>query len=229
MALSIALSVIATTGTGIVLGSRLVYGMASYRALPGFLSNVSRRFATPVYASILVGVLIIVFSTIYYLATYGAERLLRRDRRDRLPVLDLLHHDRAGGDGRITGGASSAAWATSSPSACCRSARRCFLGWVLVQSMRGVPAVQNWSLVAIIAVGIVLMLIARFVFRSPFFQIRRESDAKPPDNRHGNDSAEPLLLLQRQQGFSAVAARAGGRAAGREAGGSAGEGRAASR
>src|SRR5205823_8536668 len=39
MALSIALSVIATTGTGIVLGARIVYGIASYRAFPGFLSN----------------------------------------------------------------------------------------------------------------------------------------------------------------------------------------------
>src|SRR5215472_8885282 len=67
MALSIALSVIATTGTGIVLGARLVYGMASYRALPGFLSNVSRRFATPVYASLLVGILIIVLSAVYFL------------------------------------------------------------------------------------------------------------------------------------------------------------------
>src|SRR5215510_8831625 len=44
MALAIALSVIATTGTGIVLSSRIAYGMASYRALPGFLSNVSRRY-----------------------------------------------------------------------------------------------------------------------------------------------------------------------------------------
>src|SRR5207245_9323477 len=69
MALAIALSVIATTGTGIVLGARLVYGMASYRALPGFLSNVSRRFATPVYASVMVGVLIIVLSAVYFLAT----------------------------------------------------------------------------------------------------------------------------------------------------------------
>ena len=43
MALSIALSVIATTGTGIVLSARIVYGMASYRALPEFLANVSRR------------------------------------------------------------------------------------------------------------------------------------------------------------------------------------------
>jgi amino acid transporter len=69
MALSIALSVIATTGTGIVLGSRIVYGMASYRALPEFLSNVSRRYATPAAASILVGLLIVALSVIYYLAT----------------------------------------------------------------------------------------------------------------------------------------------------------------
>ena len=39
MALAIALSVIATTGTGIVLSARIVYGMASYRALPEFLGQ----------------------------------------------------------------------------------------------------------------------------------------------------------------------------------------------
>ena len=44
MALSIALSVIATTGTGIVLSARIVYGMASYRALPG----VPRQRVPPV-------------------------------------------------------------------------------------------------------------------------------------------------------------------------------------
>src|ERR1039457_4822486 len=69
MALSIALSVVATTGTGIVLTSRIVYGMASYRALPQFLANVSRRFATPAAASVLVGVLLIGLSVVYYLAT----------------------------------------------------------------------------------------------------------------------------------------------------------------
>ena len=69
MALSIALSVIATTGTGIVLGARIVYGMASYRVLPEFLGNVSRRFATPVAASVVVGLLIVILSAVYYLAT----------------------------------------------------------------------------------------------------------------------------------------------------------------
>src|SRR6201982_880060 len=51
MALSLALSVIATTGTAIVLTARIVYGMASYRALPGVLANVSGRVRTPVAGS----------------------------------------------------------------------------------------------------------------------------------------------------------------------------------
>jgi amino acid transporter len=175
MALSIALSVIATTGTGIVLGARLVYGMASYRALPGFLSNVSRRFATPVYASILVGVLIIVFSTIYYLATNLQNAFF--------DVID------------VTGFLFSIFYIMTALAAMVYYRRRIFhnfadaitvgvlplaaagfLGWVLVQSILGAGAALNWSLVAIIAVGLVLMLVARFGFKSPFFQIRRESD-----------------------------------------------------
>ena len=39
----------------IVPTARIVYGMASYRALPAFPGNVSRRFSTPVAASVLVG------------------------------------------------------------------------------------------------------------------------------------------------------------------------------
>src|SRR5580698_6527252 len=62
MALSIALSVIATTGTGIVLSARIVYGMASYRALPEFLASISRRYKTPAAASVIAGLLIVVLS-----------------------------------------------------------------------------------------------------------------------------------------------------------------------
>jgi uncharacterized membrane protein len=47
---------------------------------------------------------------------------------------------------------------------------------VLVKSILGAGAALNWSLTAIVAIGIVLMIIARFGFKSPFFQIRRESD-----------------------------------------------------
>jgi amino acid transporter len=51
-----------------VLTSRIIYGMASYRTLPGFLATVSRRFATPVAASIVVGLLLIGLTWIYMLA-----------------------------------------------------------------------------------------------------------------------------------------------------------------
>jgi len=50
MALSIALSVIATTGTGIVLSARIVYGMASYRGAAGVPRQRVRRWSTPVAA-----------------------------------------------------------------------------------------------------------------------------------------------------------------------------------
>ena len=97
MALAIAPSVIATIGTGIVLSARIVYGMASYRALPEFLANVSRRLATPVAASVF-GAVIVARSTIFYLATSVQNAF-----GDVIDVTGLLfpifNPDRAGHDG----------------------------------------------------------------------------------------------------------------------------------
>ena len=69
MAVAIALSVIAATGTGIVLTARIVYGMASYRTLPLLLGRVSPRFKTPAVASVAVGALIVAATWAYLLAT----------------------------------------------------------------------------------------------------------------------------------------------------------------
>jgi amino acid transporter len=52
-----------------------------------------------------------------------------------------------------------------------------FLGWVLTKNIISAPVQQKWSLIGIIALGVVLMLSARFIQRSPFFQISRESDS----------------------------------------------------
>jgi hypothetical protein len=76
MALSLALSVIASTGTAVVIIARMVYGMASHRVLPPVLANVNRRFSTP---------------------AVDRERLHPGDRRDRLAVRRLLHPHRAFG------------------------------------------------------------------------------------------------------------------------------------
>jgi amino acid transporter len=59
MALSLALSVIAATLTNIVLTSRIVYRDGQLPRPPAFLSTVSRRFATPIAASVIVGLLLI--------------------------------------------------------------------------------------------------------------------------------------------------------------------------
>jgi amino acid transporter len=174
MALSIALSVIATTGTGIVLSARIVYGMASYRALPATLANVSRRFATPVVASVLAGALLIALTWVYLLATsvqnafndvidvtgqlfaifyiltalatvvYYRRRVLR-GARDFL-ALGLLPLAAAG-----------------------------FLGWMLTKTVISASSPERWSLIAIIGLGLLMLLSARFILRSPFFGIRRES------------------------------------------------------
>ena len=180
MALSIALSVIATTGTGIVLSSRLIYGMASYRVLPQFLANVSRRFATPVAASIIVGLLIIGLSSIYFLVTSVQNAFT-----DVIDVTGLLfsifyiltaltvvvYYRR-----RLTANLWEAVVLGVLPLAAAG-----FLGWILVKSLLAAGAAELWSLAGIIIAGLIMMVIARAVLHSSFFQIRRES---APGQRH---------------------------------------------
>ncbi len=177
MALSLALSVIATTGTGIVLTSRIVYGMASYRTLPDFLSNVSRRFSTPVAASIIVGVLIIGLTWVYLLTTsvqnafndvVDVSGLLFAVFYILTALATMVYYRRRAftsvKDAVILGilplGAAG------------------FLGWIVVKSLQSAPAAQNWSLVGVVAVGVILMLSARFILQSPFFRAPRESDTR---------------------------------------------------
>jgi hypothetical protein len=51
-----------------------------------------------------------------------------------------------------------------------------WLCWVLVKSLQAAPAAQVWSLVGVVAVGVVLMITARLFLRSPFFRMRRQSE-----------------------------------------------------
>jgi amino acid transporter len=176
MALALALSVIATTGCGIVLTARMIYGMASHRVLPGFLSRVSPRFATPVPASLVVGLVLLTVTWIYVLATSLASAF-----NDVIAITGLLY---------------AAFYILTALAAVVYYRRRvlsnprdavilgalplgaaAFLGWILVRSLQAAPAAQLWSLAVIMAVGLALLLSARFVQRSAFFSLRRESDA----------------------------------------------------
>jgi amino acid transporter len=182
MALAIALSVIATTGTGIVLSARIVYGMANHRVLPQFLGTVSPRWSTPIASSLVVGFLIIVLSAVYFLVTSVQNAFT-----DVIDVTGLLfsvfyiltalaamsYYRR-----RILGSARDFVSVGLLPLAAAG-----FLGWVLVKSIIEAPSTQRWSVIGIVAAGVILMLVARFIMRSPFFQIERESENRNTNPR----------------------------------------------
>jgi len=185
MALAIALSVIATTGTGIVLSARIAYGMASYRALPGFLGNVSRKYQTPAIASAVVGVILIAVFWVYMLATTVQNAFY--DVIDTTGLLfaifyiltalaTIVYYRR-----RVFGGFWDFIILGLLPLGAAG-----FLGWMFEQSLQTQASwAERWSLIGIIALGLIMMLIGRVFLRSPFFQIARESDQQEsPRSKH---------------------------------------------
>jgi len=175
MALGLALSVIAATGTNIVLTARITYGMASYHTLPRLLASVSPRFRTPVPASVLTGFLLIALTWVYLLATsvqgafddvVNVSGLLFAAFYILTALATMAYYRR-----RALASVRNALELAVGPLAAAG-----FLGWIIYRSVQQAPPGQNWSLAGIIVLGLVLMLVARFGFRSPFFGIARESE-----------------------------------------------------
>jgi amino acid transporter len=178
MALAIALSGIATTGTGIVVGARITYGMAGYRALPGFLANVPRRYATPAAATIVFGALVVALGWIYLLATsienafnyvVGLSSVLFALFYILTAVASVVYYRR-----RIASSVLNVTTLGVLP-----VASAAFLAWMSVKYVMEAAAPERWSLLGVIVAGLVLMLGARFLLKSPFFAIQRESDPGP--------------------------------------------------
>lgn len=160
MALALALSVIAATGTSIVLTARIIYSMASYRALPGRLANISGRFATPVNASILTGLLVITLTWVYLLATsvqgaftavVNVSGLLFAAFYVLTALATIAYYRR-----RVLSSPLDALTLGVLPLAAAT-----FLGWVLARSVQAAPASQNWSLLGVLIAGVLVMLAAR--------------------------------------------------------------------
>ena len=175
MALALALSVIATTGTGIVVGARIVYGMASYRALPEFLSSVPRRFQTPAAASLVFGFVVVAAAWVYLIATSVRNAFMYVVNLTGLlfaifyvltALAAIVYYRR-----RVFSNARDALVLGVLPLASAG-----FLVWMVEKSMSAAPAAQNFSMLGIVVVGLLLMLVARFGLKSWFFQIPRESD-----------------------------------------------------
>jgi amino acid transporter len=177
MALALALSVIASTGVSIVILARMLYGMASHRVLPAILGDVSPRFATPAVASIVIGVILIAVTWVYLLSSSLANAFTSLIDVSGvlyasfylLTALSAVVYYRR----RIFSNAWDAVLVGILPVAAAG-----FLIWIVVKSFQNAPASQRWSLIGVTAAGVILMLVARFVLRSQFFQIPRESAAK---------------------------------------------------
>jgi amino acid transporter len=174
IAFALALSVVAATGVGIMLSARIAYGIASHRALPGPLANVSPRFSTPVVATVVAGGLLLILSWVYLFTTsvqnafgYVLDNtgILYATFYCITALAAMVYFRR-----RVLSN-----WPDALTLGLLPICAIAFLGWIAVKSMLTAPAAQNYSLLGFLVVGLILMFVARFVLRSPFFWIRRES------------------------------------------------------
>jgi amino acid transporter len=174
MALSIALSADASTGAGIVVTARIVMDMAKRRVLPLSLGVINRRFSTPAIASIVIGLLVVILTWIYLLATsvenafddvVAITGLLFLVFYILTALATIVYYRRRLAarpqDGLMLGVLPIASAA--------------FLAWIVVKSLQEAPASQRWSMLGIVLAGVMLMFVARFVLRSDFFGIQRET------------------------------------------------------
>jgi amino acid transporter len=174
MAPSIALSAIASTGAGIVVTARIVMDMANRRVLPPSLGLINRRFSTPAIASIVVGLLVVILTWIYLLATsvqnafddvVAITGLLFSVFYILTALATIVYYRRrllaSPKDGLMLG--------------LLPIASALFLAWIVVKSLQEAPSSQRYSLLGIAAAGVVLMFVARFLLRSDFFSITRET------------------------------------------------------
>jgi amino acid transporter len=173
MALALALSVIASTGVSIVILARMIYGMASRQVLPEILGKVNVRFATPAVASIVVGVILVAVTWVYLLSSSIADAFTALIDVSGvlyasfylLTGLSVIAYYRR----RIVSSAWDAVLVGILPLIASG-----FLVWIEVKSWQNAPASQRWALIGIVAAGLIMMLVARFGLRSPFFAIERE-------------------------------------------------------
>ena len=147
------------------------------RVLPPVLGVVSRRFSTPAIGTMVIGVILVAATWIYLLSGSVANLftqlidvtgLLFASYYILTALATIVYYRR-----RVFSRPWDAIVAGILP--LCAGG---FLGWIVFRSLQDAPAEQRWSLVGIVAAGVLLMLAARFILRSEYFHIPRESASK---------------------------------------------------
>ena len=177
MALALALSVSSSVGLGIVVLSRITYGMAGRRVLPPVLGQVNRRFSTPAIATVTIGLVTIAATWAYLLSgpvsnlftqlinvtglLFAAYYILTALATIAYYRRRLISHP---WDGLMAGILPLAAAG--------------FLGWIMFRSLQLAPAEQRWSMIGIVAAGLLLMLVVRFTLRPRTSRSRGRAPAR---------------------------------------------------
>ena len=173
MALSLALSVTASVGVGIVSLARITYGMATRRVLPAILGNVNRRFSTPAIASVVMGVALIVITWVYLLSTSVANLFTTLISVDGLLYATFYILTAFAAVAYYWPRIRSNLWDMLLAGILPLAAAG-FLIWIIVKSVDTLPTSGNWSLIGIVASGILVMILVRITLRPSFFQTPRE-------------------------------------------------------
>ncbi len=174
MSLAVVLSVLATTQVAIIGTSRLIYSMSRDRVLPARLGTVSERFQTPAFTTIVLGGLMIVLGVIDIFATSVANAL-----NDLIAVSGFLYSAFYA----ITGLA--AFWfyrklvAKSLKDALMLGlfplSGAGLLIWVTVKGEQGLSTSEREILAGIAVLGIILLIVAVKIYKSPIFKIKTEA------------------------------------------------------
>jgi amino acid transporter len=174
MSFAVVISVLATTQVAIIGTARVAYSMSRDRVLPRRLGQISPRYRTPAFATLLLGGTMIllgiidVFATsvasamdviintsgvlyaIFYAvtglaATWYYRRTLRQSVKNAI-MLGVLP---------VAGAA--------------------LLIWVAVKGIQGLTTAENNGLIAIAVLGVIMMIIAARVYKAPIFKARIET------------------------------------------------------
>jgi len=177
MAFALALSVAASVGIGIVSLARITYGMASRHVLPAFLGSVNRRFSTPMVASIVAGVTLIAVLWVYLLSGSVANLFTTLISVDGLLYASFYILTALAVIAYYWNRVISNVWDAIFVGILPVGAAG-FLVWIAVKSLQSAPASERWSLIGIVASGLLVMLAVRVFLRPSFFHTPRESASK---------------------------------------------------
>lgn len=173
MSLAILMSSVASTQIGFVTLARICYAMGTDRLLPRPFSRISHRYRTPVFGTIVVGLVLIV---VIWLSVYTST--IANAFTTILTSTGILF-----GIFYAFGALANTWFFRSQIRQSFRSfllvaaiplAAAAFLAWIIVKSLQGFTFGAIIALVITIALGVLALLAARFLYKSPFFSIPRE-------------------------------------------------------